>query len=73
MTDQAADQVSLPRETFVVRLWYRAAGDKQWVAHVQHVRTGVVMYARGPEELLAYLQGCMEPAELDDSEQSGLR
>ncbi len=66
------DKPNLPRETFVVRLFYRAAGDAHWVAQVQHVRTGEIVYARGPDELLAYLQRCMEPASAGDANQGGL-
>jgi hypothetical protein len=44
------------REVFIVRVWRQARHQPNWLAQVQHVRTGQIKNVRGARELLAYFR-----------------
>jgi hypothetical protein len=61
------------RETFIVRLWRERADSPIWLGQVQHIRTGQVVYVRGPKELLDYLQGQMDQPDSAPKKKIGLK
>ena len=61
------------RETFVLRLWRETPECPDWRGQVQNVQTGQIIYVRGPEELLSYIQSQMKGEEQEHTHKSGLK